>query len=88
MTSDLCKLPSRFRFHFFLLKFDIKAIFLCDFFVGILFSFSEFSDCMILISEIFLKALKLIVMIICQSFFDSIENCFPPSLIEWFLMFS
>ena len=41
---------------------------------------------MISISELFLKALKLIVMNMSQSFFDSNENCFSPILIKLFFL--
>ena len=54
-------------------------------FVGLLFSCAEFSDCMILISELFLKALKLFLMNISQFFFDSDENSLPPNLIQLFM---
>ena len=74
----------RVRFSLFCYKFDMKAFYVW-FFVGILFSCSKFSDCMILITQLFLKALKLVVMIISQSFFDSNGNYCSLSLNKFFV---
>ena len=49
-------------------KFDLKAIFFYDF-VGLLFPLLKFSCCMVLMTELFLKALTLVAMNISQSFF-------------------
>ena len=78
MIFELCNLPSRF-FSFAFFKFKVKAIFLYDF-VGFLFPLLKFSCCLILITELFLKALNLFAMNISQSFFDYNENSFFLSL--------
>ena len=76
MIFELCNLPSRFDIRFFQV---FSAIFLYDF-VGFLFPLLKFFCCMILITELFLKALNLFAMNTSQSFFDYNENNFFLSL--------
>ena len=79
MIFELYKLPSSCDICFFF-KFEVKTIFFYDF-VGLLFPLLKFSCCMVLMTELFLKALNLVAMNISHSFFDSNENRLYLSLI-------